>query len=69
VCGQPLVWLVAERRASERLAHQLWRCTACERFRWYVAHPPWSEGVPVVVPFFEFLRQQQAEMSKDAYRV
>jgi hypothetical protein len=70
-CGERL-WLVSESRASPTLARQLWRCTFCERFRWHLEHPPWPEGLLdgmlMVAPFREFLRQQQVEMAEDAYR-
>ncbi len=68
-CGQPLVWLVAERWASDLLSRQLWRCTACERFTWHFEHPPWSneEGILRLPLFIEFLREQQAEIAQDAY--
>jgi hypothetical protein len=71
VCSKPLGWLVCEERASPTLARQLWRCTSCEDFMWYLEHPPWPdgllEGMLKVAPFREFLREQQAEIARSAY--
>jgi hypothetical protein len=64
-CGEPLVWLVSENRASPTLARQLWRCRSCEQFRWHLEQ---LNRMLTVAPFREFLRQQQAEMAEDAYR-
>jgi hypothetical protein len=70
-CGRGLVWLVCESGASPTLARQLWRCTSCERFTWHLEHPPWPdgllEGMLSVAPFRQFLREQEAEIARDAY--
>jgi hypothetical protein len=70
-CGQFLGWLVCERRASASLARQLWRCTVCERFRWYFEHPPWPDGLLdgmlTVAAFRKFLREQEAEIARNTY--
>jgi hypothetical protein len=70
-CGERLAWLVCESRASPTLARQLWRCTSCERFTWYLEHPPWPDGLfdgmLTVAPFGEFLHEQESEIARDAY--
>jgi hypothetical protein len=70
-CGQRLMWLVCESRASPTLARQLWRCTSCEQFTWYLERPPWPDGLLdgmlSVAPFREFLSEQEAEIARDAY--
>jgi hypothetical protein len=70
-CGQALGWLVFERRASPTLARQLWRCTSCERFTWYLEHPPWPDGLLdgmlMVAPFREFLHEQELDIARSAY--
>ena len=70
-CGQALEWLLAESRASPTLARQLWRCKSCERFTWYLEHPPWPDGhldgMLTVAPFREFLREQEAQIARNAY--
>ena len=69
--GQRLVWLVCE---SESVAHpcsSALACTSCERFTWYLEHPPWPdglrEGMLTVAPFRQFLREQEAEIARNAY--
>jgi hypothetical protein len=44
-CGEPLHWLIAEARASDNLAFQLYRCAWCEQFTKHLQHP-WGMSRP-----------------------
>jgi hypothetical protein len=44
-CGEPMHWVIAEARSSERVAWALYRCTQCETFTRHLEHP-WTTSMP-----------------------
>ena len=63
-CGEPMRWLIAEARSSDRLAWKLYRCTRCEAFERHLEHP-WTTSVPSGSAFFAHVHELQQRFKRE----